>query len=83
MLVIQLSGYNCIAQGKSSSERGGLIIYIDTKFKYEIHLSINTHEHWEGQMILVHGGGLSKSIIIGNVYRPPRQLREQINQFIT
>ena len=79
---IQLPGYNCIIQGKSSSEKGGLVIYIDTRFKYEVLINLNEYEYWEGQIIKVTGGGLPKEIIIGNIYWPPRMLHDQIRQFI-
>ena len=42
---MQLHGYKCIAQGKHSSERGGLIMYVDDCFQYDIILNINTYEH--------------------------------------
>ena len=74
--------YDCVAQGKSSSERGGLITYVDNLFQYEVIQSINEYELWEGQIIQVKGGCLRKEIIVGNIYRPPRTLREQTKQFI-
>ena len=79
---IQLAGYNCITQGKSSSEKGGLITYVDVNFSYEIILNINEYANWEGHIIKVSGGGLPKSVIICNLYRPPRMLQDQIRQFI-
>ena len=78
----QIPGYDCLAQGKSSSERGGLITYVDNLFQYEVRQSINEYELWEGQIIQVKGGCLRKEIIVGNIYRPPRTLREQTKQFI-
>ena len=78
----QIPGYDCVAQGKSSSERGGLITYVDNLFQYEVIQSINEYELWEGQIIQVKGGCLRKEIIVGNIYRPPRTLREQTKQFI-
>ena len=80
--ILNLPGYNCIAQGKHSSERGGLMMYIDDRFQYSTRLNINMYEHWEGQVVCLKGGGLPIEIIIGNIYRPPRMLREQILQFI-
>ena len=77
-----MPGYNCIIQGKSCSEKSGLVIYIDTRFKYEVLINLNEYEYWEGQIIKVTGGGLPKEIIIGNIYRPPRMLHDQIRQFI-
>ena len=78
----QIPGYDCVAQGKSSSERGGLITYVDNLYHYEVRQSINEYELWEGQIIQVKGGCLRKEIIVGNIYRPPRTLREHTKQFI-
>ena len=79
---IQLPGYDCTALVKSSSKNGGLIIYVDNRFQYEEQLNINTYEYWEGLIIKVTGGGLSKAITIDNIYRPPSMIREHIRHFI-
>ena len=78
-----LQGYNCITQGKSSSSKGELVIYIDYTYKADVINNLNLYEHWEGLIIQVNGGNLAKSLIIGNIYRPPKILNEQINAFIT
>ena len=80
--LIQLTGYDCISQGKSCSSKGGLLIYIDKRFDYEVKMNLNTYEHWEGQIIQITGGGLSQPVIIGNIYRPPRPSTENYNKFI-
>ena len=77
-----LHGYTTITQGKSCSSKGGLVIYIDNKYKAEPIMNLNIYEHWEGLIIKVNGGNLSKSLTIGNIYRPPRTNNEQINSFI-
>ena len=82
MSLIQLTGYDCISQGKSCSSKGGLLIYIDKRFDYEVKMNLNTYEHWEGQIIQITGGGLSQPVIIGNIYRPPRPSTENYNKFI-
>ena len=82
-----LQGYNCITQGKSSSSKGGLVIYIDDIYKADVIINLNSYEHWEGLVIKVNGGNLAKTLTIGNIYiyiyRPPKILNEQINAFIT
>ena len=40
------------------------------------------YEHWEGLTIQITGSNLSKTITIGNIYRPPRSCNENINNFI-
>ena len=77
-----LHGYTAITQGKSCSSKGGLVIYIDNKYKAEPIMNLNIYEHWEELIIKVNGGNLSKSLTIGNIYRPPRTNNEQINSFI-
>ena len=65
-----------------SSDKGGLVTYVDIKFSYEIILNINEYASWEGQIIKVSGGGLPKSAITCYLYRPPRMLEDQIRQLI-
>ena len=40
------------------------------------------YEHWEGLIVQINGGNLSKSIKIGNIYRPPRTPNDNQNAFI-
>ena len=77
----QLDGYECISQGKSCSSKGGLIIYLRNNFKYKYIKKINESNIWEGQFIEINGGGLSKNIVLANVYRPPRDLVENYKIF--
>ena len=55
---IQLEDYNCIALGKSSSAKRGLIMYIHTKYDYKL-IKVNQYENWERQLIEITGGGLT------------------------
>ena len=66
--VYDFHGYECIAQGKHCSNKGGLMIYLDNKYKTEINITINIYEHWEGLIIEIKSGCLSKTITIGNIY---------------
>ena len=61
---IQLPGYDCIAKGKSCSKNGGLIIYVDNRFQYEVQLNINTYEYWEGLIIKVTGVDYQKQLLL-------------------
>ena len=40
------------------------------------------YEHWEGLMIEIKGRCLSKTITIGNTYRPPKATNDSLNVFI-
>ena len=77
-----LHGYECIAQGKTCSKNGGLIVYVDNNYRFEFKLKLNMNEHWEGLIVQINGGNLSKSITIGNIYRPPRTSSDNLNAFI-
>ena len=79
---IQLPGYDCIVQGRSISASGGLVTFVDQSFQHEIVLNVNMHTLWEGLILQIKGGGLPKGLIIGNIYRPPRMIKEEIKQFI-
>ena len=83
MCHLQLEGYQCIKQGKTCSNKGGLVMYLSKTFNYKVILSLNQYDNWEGQFIKVTGGGLSKDIIIGNIYRPPRDFNENYKQFVS
>ena len=77
-----LHGYDLIAQGKNCSDKGGLIIYVDNNYNYEEKKIINMYEHSEGLINKITGNNLSKTLAIGNIYRPPRSLNETIINFI-
>ena len=72
LCIFSLPGYDCLSQGKHCSDEGGLIIYVGTKHTTEIKLNINMHESWEGLIVRIKGGGLAKTLTLGNTYRPPR-----------
>ena len=78
---IQLEDYTCISLGKNSSTKGGLIVYVHTRYNYKVFQLIK-NETWEGQLIEITGVGLIKSVIVGNIYRPSRDLNVKYKQFI-
>ena len=79
---LQIDGYDCITQGKTCGNKGGLVMYINNCFNYKVIMTLNQFDHWEGQFVKITGGGLSKDVIIGNIYRPPRDLNENYIQFL-
>ena len=70
--LIKLEGYNCITQGKTSSLRGGLLIYLHEKYNYTCKHLNNSFELWENQFIEISGEWVTKNIILGNIDRPPK-----------
>ncbi len=81
---LKLENYQLIHQGFSCTSKGGLIIYLHDKFEYVPKMKLTGYKNWEGQVIVVKKGeNLSKSITIGNIYRPPRKLIEDYRTFLT
>ena len=54
-------------------------MYINICFNYKI---IMTFDHWKGQFVKITVGGLSNDVIIGNIYRSPRDLNENYISFL-
>ena len=77
----QIEGYSCVSQGKSCSNKGGLLLYIDSKFTFETKMNFNTYQHWEGITVNISGNGLPNPLTIFNLYRPPRS-NQILKQFI-
>ena len=80
--ILKLDNYQCISQGKSSSSKGGLIIYVNNNFNYKISQISKRNANWETQIIQISGGGLTNEILICNVYRPPKDLNSDFRKFI-
>ena len=82
--LIQLENYKCISQDYKCSAHGGLIIYIKSKYKFDkIEYNINSNI-WEGLFMEITGDSLANKVIVGNIYKPPRNNNDNnnIQQFI-
>ena len=81
--LLGIEEYALISLGKTCSTRGGLIIYLKENLKYKmLDMSLKSNI-WEGQFIEIYGDSMcAKKIILGNIYRPPRDINEKYRQFI-
>ena len=72
-----------ITSGRVCSSHIGLAIYLNDNYKYSILPLYNNSRPtvWEGLFIEVSGKGLKKPVIIGNVYRPPRNTNNGYQSF--
>ena len=61
-----------ISQCKHCSGKGRLVIYVDNTYTSKVKRNINMHESWEGLIDQITGSGLTKTVTLGNIYRPPR-----------
>ena len=48
---LQIDGYDCITQGKTCGNKGGLVMQINNCFNYKIIMTLNQFDHWEGQIV--------------------------------
>ena len=67
-----IPGYKLISQGKSASEKGGLVIYLKDSYSFTIRHNYNNSSLWEGLVIDVFHETFSSKITIANIYRPPK-----------
>ena len=83
--IFNLPGYRLIHAGKSCSDCGGLMIYLSDLFSCNVKHVYNNTSLWEGLFIEVQGGPPESKLIIGNIYRPPRQNNNNatIENFLT
>lgn len=80
--LLQIDGYNLISRGKSSSTHGGVAIYLRENFSYTI-LDINSETNvFDGLFIeIVINESIGKKLILGNLYRPPRNIVQNYETF--
>lgn len=69
---LHLNGYKCINKGKTCSSHGGLMIYVDDEFDSRIINISGESNIWENMFIEIKGLYLHKTIVIGNIYKPPK-----------
>ena len=77
-----LNGYNCISKGKTCSQKGGLIIYLNENFTYKTIDIPEPSTLWESQVIEISSPALSEKVILGNFYRRPKENVADHKQFI-
>ncbi len=79
---IELKGYTLIPHGKSCIKNCGLVIYLHEQFKHEYKFKLNKQNSWEGQFIQIRKGEhFTHPIIIGNIYKPPKDLISSYKEF--
>ena len=82
--LLQIPGYTLISSGKSCSAHGGVSMYVHNDFEFNI-LPINGDSSiWDGhfvEILLKCSSDNHRKVIIGNIYRPPRQTVDIIDTF--
>ncbi len=84
--MFEIEQYNMVGQSSKATKHGGLLTYIHKDLTYTIK-EFGTHSTiWESQFIeIAHNNekNVSKSIIVGNIYRPPKSKNVYLSSFIT
>ena len=70
--IFNIPHYNLIAQGRKYGRKVGLFIYLHENYNSTQKDLYNISGDWEGLFIDVTSPLLANKIILGNVYRPPR-----------
>ena len=76
-----LDGFNLVTQGTKCSSHAGLAIFVKTHFNFTILPMYDSSDVWEGLFIELKNN-FHKSVVIGNIYRPPRDVNINYQTFI-
>ena len=73
-----------ISTGHYASNHGGLVIYLNKKREYKLIADVTESKLWEKQIIEISDPNKNhrQKIVIGNIYRPPYNLRDSLNTFM-
>jgi hypothetical protein len=86
LTLLKLNGFNLISKSKSSSQHGGVAIYLSDKFTHKILSFSSQSNSWDGLFIEVEVNDplfqYNKNVVIGSVYRPPRDNLDNYTTFI-
>lgn len=79
-----IEGYNMFTQGCFCSSHGGLITYVRNNLNASCIKRVNTSHLWEGIFVKITDTDIKSDVIVGNIYRPPRNNNnnETISQFL-
>ena len=70
--LVELDGYQIFHLKASSSAHGGLITYVDDKYDVSVIKKIDNSLIWDGLFLKLKHEKMQNAIIIGNLYKPPR-----------
>ena len=79
----EMPGYHMINTGRCASNHGGLLIYLNKMWTYKIRSCLTDYQIWEKQIIKIFYSNSTgrRGIIIGNIYRPPYNTRDNYDTF--
>jgi len=80
----QIPGYQLISNGHHATTKGGLAIYLHDDWAYRVMSTNQLSDVWEKQFIDIYdpNDNTKPHITLGNVYRPPRNSRTELDTFL-
>ena len=79
--LLSLENYTLISKSKHASAHGGLITFVHNSYQAKIIFTTPPSTNWEGLFIQVACPS-GKDIVIGNIYRPPKMLVNDLTVFL-
>ena len=85
LALYQIPGYKLISIGHHASIKGGLVIYLHDSWNFKIVHSNKNSQIWESLIIEISNpcNGSAPTIILGNIYRPPKSGRNELDTLNT
>ena len=79
-----IPGYHLISTSHSASTHGGLVMYLNQRWDYNLKTCNTVSKFWERQIVEIidPNDKLRIKIIVGNIYRPPNNSWESFNVFM-
>ncbi|ELU02514.1 hypothetical protein CAPTEDRAFT_194305 [Capitella teleta] len=79
--VFNIKGYQAIHQARHCSGHGGLLIFLKDSYKFKI-IPFEKSAVWESQFINIDfENGNKDSLLVGNIYRPPHKVKDDLDLF--
>ena len=79
MCSFQMPNYYCISQSKQCSYHAGLIIYLHKKYQFKVMDISQRSDISEALFVDISSTNFDKHIIIGNIYKPPKDNNNNAN----
>ena len=70
--LLHLNGYNMFHVNATSSKHGGVVTYVDNSYDVTIKAQVKNSDIWDGLFIEIKHDNMKNSIIVGNIYKPPK-----------
>ena len=77
--MVSIEGYEYFYVKPSSSSHGGVITYVDNAYEVSVLKKINSSNVWEGLFLELNHESIKNKIIVGNLYKPPRDNNNAAN----